>query len=223
MSCKPMFLCVTAIAVLALGGWAQAAMVDTFTNENALQWDTNNTASSKTVHFVGANTGVEFDLTLATSAGMGNLVKSTYKTDMLADSAGVNGKDWFEGTLTVTASNFTGAPLGNITFQLVDISGQRLLTDSVDLTSTATPTTTNIVLGTPWNTDKPFSNIALDSSSASMAGGSYTATLPWKHYDVETSGLFKSLSFEVTVIPEPATLGLLALGALAVIRRRRSA
>jgi hypothetical protein len=210
-------LCVTAMAVLAMVGSAQAAMIDTFTDVSALQWDTNNTASSKTVSFSGTNTGVSFDITLATN--LGNLVKSTYKTDMLADSAGINGKDWFEGILTVTVDNFTGAALGDITFQLVDVSGRRLLTDIIEFASTATPAT-NVVIGTGHTSDSPFSNVAMDGSAASMAGGQYVATLKWKNYDAETSGLYKSLSFEVTAVPEPATLGLLALGGLACRRRK---
>ena len=215
---KPSALCVTAITILVMVGSAQANLIDTFTNESALDWDTNNTAPSKTVHFSGTNTGVGFDITLATDTG--NLVKSTYKTDMLADSAGINGKDWFEGTLTFTVNNFSGASLGDITFQLKDVSGRELETSAIVFTSTAT-STTEIPLGVSMG-DKAFSNVALDSSAANMAGGQYVATLPWKHHNEESSGIYKSFSFEVTAVPEPGTalLGGLGLLTLVLLRRR---
>ncbi|MCX6874044.1 MAG: autotransporter-associated beta strand repeat-containing protein [Verrucomicrobia bacterium] len=178
--------------------------IDTFTNQSALAWDTGNTSPSKTVHMVCPNSGVEFDLTLATD--MGNLLIGDYQPDgvsYLADSGGINGTGWFEGTLTITADNFTGATLSDISFQLVDVSGRRLVTDTINFTSTATPTMTPIGLGTPWNTDAAFSNVALDSTPANMAGGQYVATLAWKHMDAESSGLYHSFSFKVDVAAAP--------------------
>jgi len=186
----------TAGAVLVMALSARAATVDVFTDVDALLWSTGNTAPSKTVHFVGAETGVEFDLTLATN--MGNLMIGNYKpvgVSYLADSAGINGGDWFEGILTVTASNFTGAAPGNITFRLVNVSGRELETSAFVLTSTATQTV-EIPLGVSMG-DKVFSNVALDSSAASMAGGSYVGTLAWKYFNSESSGLYKTFSFEV--------------------------
>ena len=101
-------LLVAAVALWA--GSAQAVVFDPYWDVNALLWDSGNTASSKTVHWVGGS-GVEFDVTIATAAGMGNLVTGNYKPggiSYLADSGGLNGADWFNGPLTFTASNFTG-------------------------------------------------------------------------------------------------------------------
>ena len=100
-----------------------ADVVDTFSNESAIQWSTGNdpgSASSKAVSFgPGANTGVSFDVTFATNQG--NLVTRPYKNKtFLADTAGINGAGWFEGTLTITVDNFSGAALGDIRFRMVD-------------------------------------------------------------------------------------------------------
>ena len=70
-------LAILAVLALAVSPASGALVVDMFTNVSALTWDTVNTAPSKTVHFTGANTGVGFDITLATNQG--NLVTGDYK------------------------------------------------------------------------------------------------------------------------------------------------
>jgi hypothetical protein len=213
---------ILAVLALAVSPASGAFVFDTFTNEAALQWSTTGgtLAASKTVHFVGSNTGVGFDVTLATNTG--NLVTGAYQPSpggYLADSSGTNGSDWFEGTMTVMISNFTGAAPGDISFQLVDFSGLPLVSDGINFASTATAAT---VL--PFANSNAFSNFALDSAAANMGGGSYAATIHWKNatFDPETSGLFRAFSFQVgTNVPEPGSLGLLCLGGLLLMRRGR--
>ncbi|MFK7910930.1 MAG: M60 family metallopeptidase, partial [Akkermansiaceae bacterium] len=196
------------LPLLAFGAIPVAAdVVDTYSNQSAIQWSTGNdpgSASSKTVSFgPGANSGVSFDITFATNQG--NLVTRPYVSkNFLSDSTGINGGAWFEGNLTITVNNFSGAALDDIRFRLVDFSGRSLVTNAINFTSTATPTTAEISLGTGL-TDNPFTDVALDSNVANMAGGTYTATLPWKVYDPESSGLFEDFSFEVTVADPDTT------------------
>jgi hypothetical protein len=182
------------------------ATTETFSNQSATRWGTGltaspqtGTASSKTVHFVSAATGIEFDVTLATASGNLQLRAvsgaNAAPRDYLADSGGDG--NWFEGPLTITVNNFTGANPADITFRLLDISGQRLVTNDVSFTSNATPVSATKSLGAPSAWGGLFTGIPLDSTAANMAGGSYTATLTWVNIDSESSGLFKDLSFEV--------------------------
>jgi len=189
-----------AVVVLVMGASAQGGVVDTFIDQSVVNWYPSPAASSKTVSYsAGPNTGVSFDVTLATDNG--NLrargASGVGGTGFLADD-GAGDDNWFCGTLTITVDNFSGATLGDITFQLLDITLQRLVTNDINFTSTATPTMQTISLGTPgaWGA---IPKIALDSTAASMAGGSYVGTLDWVVIDGESWGLYKLLSFEVGV------------------------
>jgi hypothetical protein len=143
---------------------------------------------------------VEFDITFTTASG--NLQQRAINGsnaapyDYLADS-GDDG-NWFAGPLTITVNNFTGADPADINFRLLGVSGQRLVTNDVNFASTATPVTTKS-LGTAGSWGSLFTDLPLDSTAANMAGGSYTATLTWVNIDVESWGLYKDISFEVSV------------------------
>ena len=84
----------------------------------------------------------------------------------LKDSLAVAGD--FEQTM-----NVLGATSG-ATASSSQAMGQVATTSAASGTSTTSTasTTREVVLGSPWNTGAPFSNIALDSSAANMAGGS---------------------------------------------------
>ncbi|MCX6878181.1 MAG: hypothetical protein NTW21_30875, partial [Verrucomicrobia bacterium] len=183
---------------------------DTFSNQSATLWGTGlpgsthiGTASSKTVHFVGTTTGVEFDVTFSTTSGNLQLRALGGSTatprDYLADSGGDG--NWFNGPLTITVNNFTGAAPGDITFKLLGISGQRLVVNDVNFTSSATPVEETKSLGTPAAWGGLFTDLPLDSTAAYMPGELYTATLTWVSIDGESIGLYKDLSFEVGVSP----------------------
>ena len=214
-SCLVVFL-----ALLLVGASAQA---DTYTDVSAMQWDTGNTASSKTAHFVDGS-GFEFDVTIATSAG--NLLESPAYGSELADSDGFPDQNWFGGILTFTADNFTGASPESITFQFLDVSGRQLVTEALVFSSTATPTLTTIPTGVV-GLDKVFAHVGLDSSAANLVGGQYVATLAFEDVDPEgeSVGNYSAFSFEATVaVPEPSTLVLAAVGLLGLIgfgRRRK--
>jgi autotransporter-associated beta strand protein len=198
---KAMVLCVTAIAVLVMVGSARAVVFDTYWDVNALLWDSGNTAPSKTVHMVGGS-GLEFDVTIATDAG--NLLTGPYKpggVSYLSDTGGVNGAEWFAGTLTFTASNFTVAPAGNVAFQLMDTSGRQLTSSIILLTSTATTPTAQIPTNVGFG-DKAFTNLGLDSSAAGLSGGQYQATITWQvSGNGEDYGLWREFTFKANVLP----------------------
>jgi hypothetical protein len=179
---------------------------DTFSSQSATLWGTGfpgstqvGTASSKTVHFVGTTTGVEFDVTFSTAGG--NLQQravggvNAEPRNYLADSS--PDANWFNGPLTITVNNFTGADPTDVNFRLAGVSGQRLVTNDLDFTSTATPVTATKSLGTPAAWGALFTDLPLDSTAANMAGGSYTATLTWVNIDSESWGLYKDISFEI--------------------------
>jgi len=220
-------LCVTAIAVLVMGGTAHAAMVtwdlaQTITGASNIQ-------SAGVTDLAGANFGRTTGTTTIVNNGSVDIeFKSLNSGQNVTLSNGVNvaaasawgnwggngGISGVGGTFETVLDYNLGIEEGNPLSATITLSG---------LTSGTQYQIQFFADSTGSNTQKISGSDSMNSLTGKFVTGTFTADATSQVLTVTyTDNNFAvANALTIGVIPEPATLGLLALGGLAMLKRKR--
>lgn len=127
-------------------------------------------------------------------------------------------EDPFKGYINVNVTNNTGMDWGDFHFEIVDVGWDVSLVDFI-VTSPYEPTSSQSPLS--WIVDNEAVGATLDLEfycDPVLAGESAWFSV---YTDNTVTKNFFGILIYPTVVPEPATIGLLGLGALALLRKRK--
>jgi hypothetical protein len=228
---KVAFLCVTAIAVLVMGGTAQAAMVtwdlaQTITGASDIQ-------STGVTDLAGANFGrITGTTTIVNNGSVDIEFKSLRSGQNVTLSNGVNvaaadtwGNWGFNGAISSVGGTFETVLDWNLGDEDAPLSSTLTLSNlgigtqyQIQFFAAATASRLETISGSG------NLNTRIGGKEGQFVVGTFTADATSQLLTVSGPVEFVvANALTIGVIPEPATLGLLALGGLAVIRRRKSA
>lgn len=223
-------LIVSAISIAMFGTTAYGATVyvdlgtaTTFTantDTNGRTWNTVGAAGATNLNdSTGAATTIDLSITALANAGIGGPFDGAAGPDPF-DESGVFGDALFNGVTTPMQINFSGlAASTQYIFTAINLrgtSGRNGLFTIGDGVAVAPGTSSDIGAGLVLQLNGPILSFNVTSSATGTIG---------LGYGEETAGTGGALlnGLTITAVPEPSSAALLALGAVALLRRRRTA
>ena len=219
---------IIALAVMAVASMASAAIVASWTTTTADNVGDLNTIAETGAHgysFVmndggfltgGTSSAGAYSMapgndgSASAAFASGRYLYFTWDTDYTLSLAAVNGRYTRSGTGATTVQ--WGTIISGV---WADIGS------AVSVTMTATPTT---AYGATATTFTGVSGLTSGQLGMAVYGGSGSANNNWVRLDsrpTATSQVALSIDGTMTAVPEPATMSLLGLGALAMVLRRK--